>query len=367
MTTSRCDALTKELCLELQDDWADLARSASEANIFQSPNFIQQSLRLFADQAPKAVTVWQGAMLIGLVILRRDAGYAKLPIPFWRSALHHEQFLATPLVRKGCEADFAKGLCQWLDSAPRDCWFLNLSMITADGAIAAALADHCKIDTRAMLTANRFERAAIVPENHGNGSADDLLRPSRRKSIRGAMKRLQKHGDVTIERLSDASELGAWVDDFLTMEDTGWKHENRSSILSCDKETALYRAMIGDAFAADNLHFARLCLDGKPIAYTLDISAPSVSYCLKSAIDQQYRKFSPGVLMEHETLRYYLGEQGLAFVDSCSAPDNVMLNELWPDRKAIMDVAIARQGAIYTAAFRAITAIKSLLKTAPGA
>jgi len=354
-------------CFHLQAEWEGVAATASELNIFQFPSFIRQSLPLLANLAPKIVTIREAGLLIGMVILRRDTGYGKLPVPFWRTALHHEQFLGTPLVRAGFEAAFAKGLCNWLDQAPRDCCFVKLSMISADGRIAREMAAYCAKDARRTLFANQFKRAAIVPPRDHSGKADDVLRSSRRKNIRKAKKRLAQEGDVVIEKLSDANQVADWTAQFLAMEDTGWKHENRSSILSSEDEAALYRAIIAEAFEAKNLHFTRLCLDGLPIAYTLDIGAPPWGYCLKSAIDQRYRKHSPGVLMEYETLRYYIGKSEFTLLDSCSAPDNALLNEMWPNQKAISDMAIARKGLGYGLIFQAIQANKKLLRTAVGA
>ncbi len=358
-----CQPLTRELCDDLQAEWASLAEVACEKNIFQFHRFIVNSLPLLSDQAPRIVTIREHAMLVGIVILRRDFGYAKLPVRFWRSALHHEQFLGTPLVRAGSEDAFAAGLCGWLDNAPRDYCFLKLSIISADGALAQAITSHCKSEARRFLIANRHERAAIAPADKSGVNAEDLLSPSRRKSIRKATKRLAKEGDISIERLRHASQLSEWTSQFLAMENTGWKHENGSAILCCENETTLYKMMIDEAFKAGNLHFSRLCVDGTPIAYTLDIVAPPAGYCFKSAIDQSYRKFSPGVMMEYETLKYYLGKDEIVLLDSCSAPDNVLLNEMWPDRKAIMDLAIARKGLGYSLIFRGIQTIKRLLKT----
>lgn len=366
IATGRCEPLTRDLCCTLQAEWENLAAAASLRNIFQFPSFVRNSLPLLCEHDPKIVTIRSEGLLIGIVILRRDIGYAKLPVSFWRSALHHEQYLGEPLVRAGFEDQFAAGLCTWLDHAPRDCCFLNLSMVSTDGPLAKAMERQCANDGRKILTANHFERAAILPVQHDGMQAKDLLRPSRRKSIKRAMTSLSKQGEVSLERLTDPAQLRDWTTQFLAMENTGWKHENGSSILCCEKETALYEAMIGEAFEAGNLHFSRLCLNRKPIAFTLDIAAAPVGYCLKSAIDQEYRKLSPGVLMEFETLKYYLGNKECLLLDSCSAPENALLNEMWPDRKAIMDLAIARKGLVYGVIFQGMYTIKSLLKTATG-
>jgi CelD/BcsL family acetyltransferase involved in cellulose biosynthesis len=362
--TWSCALLSADICKALAAEWGALANAASEPNLFQTPAFIAQSLPLLESLSPRLVQIRHSGELIGAMILRRDKGYAKLPVTFWRSALHHEQFLGTPLVKAGYEDAFAKGLCQWLDQAPRDCGFAVLSMISADGPIAAAISRHCKASKRRLFATNQHSRAAIRPALHRGAQADDLLRGSRRKSIRKARRRLEALGNVTIKRLSEANQLDSWTSHFLNMENTGWKHEEGSSILSCKDETQLYRAAITSAFHAGTLTFTRLCLDGTAIAYTLDIAAGDTGFCLKSAIDQSYRKYSPGVLMEHETLRHYLDTDKHTLLDSCSAPDNAMLNELWPDRITICDLAIGRKGAPYDQLFGLAYAIKSLNKTA---
>lgn len=360
----QCEALTARLCDQLHAEWSGLANTASEPNIFQSASFVSNSLPLLADQSPKLIAIRDAGLLIGLVILSRDIGYAKLPVPFWRSALHYEQFLGTPLVRKGHEDRFAAGLCAWLDNAPLDCSFLKLSMIGTEGPVAKAIARYCRKDQRKLLTANCFERAAIAGTENSSANAEDLLSTNRRKSIRKSTKRLAQQGVVMVERLSDPAQLHDWTAHFLDLENTGWKREEGSSILSCEHETALYKSVISNAFDEGNLNFSRLCVDGQPIAYTLDIAAPPIGFCLKSAIDQRYRKFSPGVLMEYGTLKHYLAAQDMTFVDSCSGPDNAMLNELWPNRRAITDLAIERKGAPHSMIFRAAAAIKMHLNTA---
>jgi CelD/BcsL family acetyltransferase involved in cellulose biosynthesis len=359
--TWQCEALTQEVVEALQTEWTQLAEEASEKNVFQFSWFILNSLPLLASKAPNIVTIRLGTALVGLVIVHRDLGYAKLPIPFWTSALHPEQFLGTPLVRTGSEDVFAAGLCGWLDESPLQYCFIKLSQITADGPVSRAIIDHCRREKRAVLSANRNSRAAIAPGDWRGSTADSLLSSSRRKSLKRSMKRLLNQGDVSIEKLGNADQLANWTERFLALEDTGWKHEAGSSILSCEHETGLYRAIIRTAFKNGNLHFSRLCLNGEPIAYTLDIHAPPTGFSLKSAIDPRFRKASPGVLMEYETLKYYLGREELALIDSCTAPDNAMLNELWPDRQPIMDLAISRKGTVYDLMFRSVRAAKALL------
>ncbi|MEM1053039.1 MAG: GNAT family N-acetyltransferase, partial [Pseudomonadota bacterium] len=358
----RCDVLTEKSVRKLASEWQDLAENAVEKNIFQLPNFIFHSLPLLSSQDPHIVTIRQDGLVIGLAILRRDLGYAKLPVPFWKSASHPEQYLGSPLVRAGYEQEFTAGLTAWLDRSPAQICFLQLNKLAGDGAVANALLNQCRSDHRAVLIAERHQRAAIRP-NTRVGSADHShLSVSRRKSIRRARKRLEAMGELSIERLSEGDQLSDWTDQFLAMENTGWKKEASSSILSCRHETALYQATIPEAFESGNLNLTRLCLDGKPIAFTLDILSSSIGYCLKSAIHPDFRKFSPGVLMEFETLKYYSQRPDLRLIDSCTHPDNAMLNELWPDKRTTLDLAIGRRGIAYEAVFKVIQSAKVLLR-----
>jgi CelD/BcsL family acetyltransferase involved in cellulose biosynthesis len=357
-----CEELTLEVVLALTPEWEDLAQDVAEANIFQFPHFIRHSLPLLAWQRPQIITIRQAHLLIGIAILQRDVGYAKLPVPFWKSAIHAEQYLGTPLVRAGFEEEFAAGLTAWLDQAPLHCGFLQLAKIASDGPVAKAMMKLTQQAGRALMIANLHERAGIAPKARPGALADTHLSASRRRSIRRARKRLDDAGEVSIERLDKKDQLDEWIDQFLVMEDSGWKREAGSSILSCVRETALYRAMMREAFENGNLNLTRLNLNQMPIAYTLDILAPPTGFCLKSAIHPDYRKYSPGVLMEFETLKFYLGDTTLELLDSCTHPENAMLNELWPDKRKIMDLMIARSGPIYGAMFACVRAAKALLQ-----
>jgi hypothetical protein len=357
--TVKAQPASLETLIALEPQWTDLARQSGEKNIFLFPWTLIPSWPLLEELHPKLLTVWEKDLLIGLQLVRSDKGYAKLPVPFLRTAVHHEQYLATPLVRAGYESAFAKGLCDWLDGSEAQNCFLNLALTSGDGPVHGALIAHCEAEGRASLAANCFTRAAIEVAPEASEAFDSKLSANRRKSLSRARSKLERLGKLRVERLSKAEDLASWIDGFFAMEDTGWKHDNASSILSCPTETALYSRMIKQAFDDGELNFTRLCIDDRPIAYTLDVTARPYGFCLKSAIDQDYRKYSPGVLMEYETLKFYSEQSDCTLLDSCTAPDNAMLNELWPHQKPIMDLVIARKGLVYGAVFSLVAMMKA--------
>ncbi len=339
--------LNAETAALLEPEWRDLARCAAERNLFAYPWFVLPSLPLLAPLRPRIVTVREDGLLIGLHIVREDRGYARLPVSFLRSAHHHGQYLGVPLVRAGHEMRFARGLCNWLDAAPARQVFLKLTLLSEEGPVANAIRAACHATGRLFMDINRFERAAIALADRDRRAPDAHLSTNRRKSLRRAMHGLAQRGPTSFETLTDAAALRHWMDDFLRLDHAGWKGEGGTSILSCPLETGFYRELAANALAQGCLNFFRLKVGDTPVAYTLDLQCAPEAYCLKTAFDPAYRKHSPGVLMEYETLLHYHRHRGIGRVDSCTAPDNALLNELWPDRKAIADLAIARQGLLY--------------------
>lgn len=358
----RVSPLNASVAKELEQKWQDLAINAAEKNIFSFPWFVIPSIDLLAPKDPQILTIYDEDLLIGLFLFRGDSGYAALPISFDRTALHPEQFSGLPLVRAGFEDKFARGLCDWIDAAPRTGQFLLMDMMASDRPVTQALMKICEGQGRSLTEVERFDRAAILPKDHLEADADALIRSSRRKSLRRKARNLAKQGAVKFERLTKKEALQDWLEEFLAQENSGWKKEAGSSVLSNPNEIAFYQEMIPSAFDQNALNFFRLTLDGRAIAYTLDLLGGPQAYCMKCAFDHDYRQFSPGVLMEYETLKFYLNSGDFHLVDSCTDPQNSMLNDIWPDKVAMATLAISRRSAGYRMVFRAIHFVKGLAK-----
>jgi len=310
--------LTHAVTEGLGRKWHDLAIHSVEKNIFSFPWFVIPSIDLLTRKKAQILTIYDQDILIGLYLFCGDRGYATLPVSFHRTALHPDQFSGLPLVRAGFEEKFARGLCAWIDAAPRDRQFLLMEMLAADGPVARALTKICEQQGRSLVVVESFQRAAIFPLEHRQADADTLIRRSRRKSLRRKARNLAKLGIVRFEKLTSKADLQDWLDGFLILENSGWKKEGGSSVLSNPKEIAFYNQMLPSAFDQNALNFFRLTLDGRAIAYTLDLLGKTRAYCMKCAYDQDYRQYSPGVLMEYETLLFYLKSEEFQLVDSCT-------------------------------------------------
>ena len=72
------------------------------------------------------------------------------------------------------------------------------------------------------------------------------------------------------------------------------------------------------------------------------ISTPG-SFSFKTVFDEDYARFSPGVLIQLENLKI-LDDPRIAWMDSCAAEDHPMIDSLWTERRAIVRVSVPLKG-----------------------
>jgi hypothetical protein len=95
------------------------------------------------------------------------------------------------------------------------------------------------------------------------------------------------------------------------------------------------------ASEAGRLQMLALRLDGKPIALKWNLLSGEGSFAFKIAFDERYARFSPGVLLELDNIHRVHERGGLAWMDSCAAPNRFMINHLWPDRREMQTLFFA--------------------------
>ena len=71
--------------------------------------------------------------------------------------------------------------------------------------------------------------------------------------------------------------------------------------------------------------------------------APPVAFSFKTAFDEAYSRFSPGVLLQRENLEM-LARPDIEACDSCAAADHPMIDQIWRERRAVGRLSIAIGG-----------------------
>lgn len=340
--------------------WTELADDAAEPNSFAEYWFVAAALATLDGGAQaRIVEVRRGDALIGVMPAVVERGYGRTPVRFVQNWCHHQLFLGTPLVRKGEERAFWSAMLDLLDAADWAPNFLHIRGIAADGPVHRGLVEAARLLGRAAPTVHRERRALLASTLDAEAYYEQAVRPKKRKEIRRLRNRLGELGTLRARTLDDGLELGIWCDAFLALERTGWKGDEGSALACSPQTEAFFRGALVGAWEAGRLQFLRLDLDGRPIAMLVNFLSPPGSFSFKTAYDESYAQFSPGVLIQLENLAI-LEQADIDWMDSCAREHHPMIDSLWRERREIIRVTVRLKGVRRSLTFAACRLLETV-------
>jgi CelD/BcsL family acetyltransferase involved in cellulose biosynthesis len=326
------------------DDWRELAARALSPNVFYEPAFALAAAPLFGRDVG-AVLVWSGTSprrLLGFFPARIETRRYGVKLPVLVGWTHPFAPLGTPLVeRDAAEPVIAAWLAYLAGNADLP-GLLLLPFVPEDGPFGAALA---AILQRARMPAadfNRHCRALLAPRE---AERADYLRRSlssrRLKELRRIGRRLGELGALLFTATTEAPALDAALEDFLTLEASGWKGAAGTAALG---DAAVYdfvwtavQALARESKVVIN----RILVDGSAIAAAITLRSADCAWFWKIAYDERYARYSPGVLLTIALTENLLDNAALSRADSCASADHPMIDRIWRERLPLCDLLIA--------------------------
>lgn len=328
---------------ELAAAWDQLAAEASEPNPFAERWCLQSALHLLdPERHARLVMVRDGSdgPVIGIMPIAAAPHYGRLPLRHVTGWAHPNHFLGLPLVRAGFERLFWSILLSWCDAAPWARTLLHVPRLTEDGPLHRALVDVARVRGGEAEIVHREERALLASDLSPAEYWDTAVRAKKRKEHRRQANRLAEQGAMRFRRWGAGEAIEPWIDSFLDLEARGWKGRAGSALASHGDTEAWFRAIIAGAAEAGRLDMRALDLDERPLAMLINFRAPPGGFSFKTAFDEEYARFSPGVLLQQENLDL-LDDPAIAWVDSCAAPGHPMIDSVWRERRALVWVNAA--------------------------
>ncbi len=324
--------------------WDHLAQFASTPNPFFERWYLQPALEaLDPHHRVKLVRFERAGELIGLLPVERASRYSRWPLPHMASWLHPNCFLGAPLVQYGEETAFWLALLARADAQPRAALFLHLAAMPLDTRLADALFATCAAQRRRIALVRREERALLASTMAPSDYLAHALPGKKRKELRRQHARLAELGAVATVRQDDAQGIHEWINAFLSLEARGWKGREGSALAAAPGTAALFRSALTEAALRGKLERLSLTLDGRPIAMLASFLCAPGAFSFKTAFDEDYARFSPGVLLQLENLAM-LDRKTIDWTDSCAATDHPMIDSLWEQRRPIGRLSVAIGG-----------------------
>jgi CelD/BcsL family acetyltransferase involved in cellulose biosynthesis len=332
--------------------WDRLALEAGEPNPFFESWYLLPSLRRLPDTGAVMILRFEmDGRLAGLLPILRSPRYYRWRVPNLTSWLHDNCFCGVPLVRRGAEDLFWRAVLDWADRAAGRALFLHLRAIPLEGPLNAALSWVLANQGRHCEVVLREDRALLASDLAPDAYLEASLSGKKRKELRRQASRLAEAGTLAVERREDGEDLGAWCDAFLALEASGWKGKAGSALANHAATDDLFRDSLQGAAERGRLERLSLTLDGRPIAMIASFLTPPGAYSFKTAFDERYSRFSPGVLLQRENLRI-LERADIGWTDSCAAADHPMIDHIWRERRTMARLSIAIGGPIRRRLFR---------------
>lgn len=330
--------------------WESLVASAIEPNPFYEPWALLPALRhLGKGQDVRIVLVYASdparprgpRLLCGLFPLERRGRCKELPLPLLSLWRHEFCSLCTPLLRSGYGAQALSAFLDWLASDPDSPSLVELTYTSGDGPFQQLLVDELNRRERLHVVSECFTRAVIRPGADADAYVRGALSGKSRRTLKRLEGRLSRLGRLEYAELDERGDIDAWVDSFLALEANGWKGRLGSAMTLREETRAFFKAVAVQAFRRGRLMTLSLQLGGRPIAQRCSFVSSPGAFAFKTAYDETYARFSPGVHLEIDNIRRLHHGRRVLWMDSCAPSDHFMVNHLWTERRTIQTVLVA--------------------------
>ncbi len=308
--------------------WTDLAERAVEPNPFLHPDFVGLAATALRPRGLRILRCenadgWTACVPV-VPVRRQGAGFG----PGLATWLHPYCSLGTPLMATGTLDQAARGLLSAV-RAGHGVGFVSFPSVR-DGSVSDALAGTTAAPPQKV---GEFSRGLVhrpVPP----AAAMTPLSKGRAKELRRQKRTLAAAlgGPVEVEEPSD---VRAAAQTFLALEAAGWKGREGTA-MACLPGHAAFLTEVTARFAArDAVQFLSLGGGGRTAAMQCNFRAGEAMFCLKVAYDEELAAHAPGVQLEVAALERLGDDPRIAWMDSCAAPDNELINRLWPERTTL--------------------------------
>ncbi|CAH1669491.1 MULTISPECIES: GNAT family N-acetyltransferase [unclassified Chelatococcus] len=340
--------------------WDELSRHALEPNPFYSRGYVLAGLQTIDRHIGLRIGVMTAAgRMIGLFPFHRRGPRGR-GIAIAAGNLY--QFCGTPLVHR----DYAEAVLERWTVAARQgelpaLWRFN--HIGLEGPLMALWARVLARHGHVLRRIYQYERPRLTYTEGGfETHCRQFVSKTRVKDVQRTIRRLEELGKLRFERATHAADIRQRLEDFLAIENAGWKGRAGSSFLARPQDARFARlafrggqglgtgsgtgigtgAIPGSATTVTD----SLLLDDKPIAVSLNLVAGNTMFTPKTTYDEAYRRYSPGLVLEVRVMQAFFDEHAGsaaangAAMDAATTMDGHLVQGLWNTTRMMGSVLI---------------------------
>jgi hypothetical protein len=143
---------------------------------------------------------------------------------------------------------------------------------------------------------------------------------------------------VTVERAADGFDKA--VEQFLELESKGWKGRSQTALSCRPGHDRFFREMTRGFADRGRLMFLSLEAGSQVVAQNTALVAGAGLFGFKRAYDEEFSRWSPGSLLDLDVLDWFHRSAPLAWLDTCSAPEDGAGSRAFGDRRPLCTLAV---------------------------
>jgi hypothetical protein len=330
--------------------WEELAAAALEPNVFYEHWMLLPALEAFGagrDICFVLVLIRDPrnpdapAQLGGLFPLEFTPRVKRLQVPALTTWQHLHCLLCTPLVRADAVRECIIELFLWLRSGEAEAALIEMKSMAGDGPFHRAFGELIGDLGIVSWETGAYARGLLRKDPGAPASFEAAVSSDLRRMLRRKEARLSEKG--RLERLvlrPGDDDLGRWIDEFLRLEASACIGRRAGSLEGTEIYRRYFTDMATAAYARGRLLMLGLNFDGRPIARNCALLAGEGSFTIATACDDHFARFSPGLMLDLETVRQLDRLPGVLWLDAGTERPGMLLGQFANDRRMIQSLAV---------------------------
>lgn len=330
---------------DLVEELDFLCQRTVEPNVFFNPRFLAPAMPRLEDREVRLAVIRDGdedrnrlRLLVPFSIERPAIPLGVSVLRSWSSPFGP---LGTPLIDRddpvGVVEDFLSMLARPHLKLPK---VLVLPDVPMDGPAATVIRTAAMGRDLPVVETMRAMRPYLESRLDGDDYLKASLRAHHFREFRRLKRRLADQGNLEYAVARQPDDIRMALEDFLTLEASGWKGRERTAMAVDRFRAAFAREAIHRLSQRDLCRIHTLSLDGRTIASLIVFVEAGRAYTWKTAYDESHAASSPGTLLMIEATKTLLDDPNVMATDSCAVPDHPVMSRLWSERRQMGTLVI---------------------------
>lgn len=330
---------------ELQEELDFLTNRALEPNIFFSGRFLAPAMPRLEDRVVRLMLLRDEdesrsrmRLLLPFSVEKPGFSVGASIIRAWANPFGP---LGTPLLDREEAAETLDNLLEALGRPDAGLpGILVLPDMRLNGPVAGLIRAVAIGRNLSVVETDKAERPFLESTLDADDYLSQAVSRHHRHEMRRQWRRLSEHGEVSYMVARQPEEVRYHLEEFLTLEDSGWKGRRRTAMVADRYRAAFAREAINSLAETDSVRIHSLALDGEAIASMIVFISSGEAWTWKTAYNEVWARYSPGKLLVDRLTEWHLDDLNIQRTDSCAMPDHPIMSRFWTERESMGTMVI---------------------------